>query len=289
MSRRWGKFLLNGYFVAILFITFIPQGTQAYNQILAFGDSLSDNGIYQWYPGGTPGNTNSSDIYGFRRFSNGPVWVEYLATSMGAGLLDMAYGGATTGWDNPAAGFSITGLQWQVATYQSTFLNIPPATLITVWAGGNDMFNARDPIAAAANIATAIETLIGLGGEDFLVPNLTKGGTYATWIEAFDTALESQLSSLRGSHPNLDFFYLDLNQLVLTGIDYYIGTWLAQTYGPGVYAWYDVVGVHPTTEVHAQIAAYALNTVPEPATLIFLLFGVLSLLAIRKKFAGFAR
>ena len=83
----------------------------AYTKILALGDSLSDNGYYQGYPGGTAGNTNPADIYGFQRFSNGPVWVEYLAgpTLFNVPLLDLAYGGATTSIDNPAA-YQTTGL-----------------------------------------------------------------------------------------------------------------------------------------------------------------------------------
>jgi phospholipase/lecithinase/hemolysin len=206
-----------------------------------------------------------------------------LAGSMGATLLDMAYGGATTSSDNPAAGLPKTGLQWQVATYGAVFSSIPDDTLVTVWAGGNDMFNARDPITAADNIATAITTLIGLGGDTFLVPNLTKGGAYADWINSFDTALESELAGLRTLYPNKEFFYLDLNNLVLTGIDYYDGTFLAQTYGSGVYAWWDQVGVHPTTEVHCQIAAYALNTVPEPGVFVYLLVGLATLAALRKR------
>jgi len=268
--------------VLLLLFFWVPSQGYSYSHVLAFGDSLSDNGIYQGY-GGEPGNTNSSDVYGFRRFSNGPVWVEYLAGSMGATLLDMAYGGATTSWDNPAAHLSTTGLFWQVSTYSAVFGSIPDDTLVTVWAGGNDMFNARDPITAADNIATAITTLIGLGGDTFLVPNLTKGGAYAAWIEPFDTALESELAGLRTLYPNKEFFYLDLNNLVLTGIDYYDGTFLAQTYGPGVYAWWDQVGVHPTTEVHCQIAAYALNTVPEPGVFVYLLVGLATLAALRKR------
>ena len=77
--------------VFLIFPTAILANT--YSSILAFGDSLSDNGYYQGYPGGTPGNINPLDIYGFQRFSNGPVWVEYLAgpSHLNVPLLDLAW------------------------------------------------------------------------------------------------------------------------------------------------------------------------------------------------------
>ena len=118
----------------------VTAGAYAYSSILAFGDSLSDNGMYEDYPVyGTFGNTNPDDIFGFQRFSDGPVWVEYMAQNMGipyTSLLDMAYGGATSGWDNPAAssiGFGDTGLQSQVNYYAANFPAITSDTLVTVW------------------------------------------------------------------------------------------------------------------------------------------------------------
>lgn len=274
--------------LSVFLVFSVAVGAQAYSDILALGDSLSDNGYFQGYSGGTSGNINPADVYGFRRYSNGPVWVEYLANNLGVSLLDMAYGGATTSFDNPAAFaatgntnyLTTTGLQWQVGAYGSTFHTISATTLVTVWAGGNDMFNGRDPITAAANIASAIQNLIGMGGMAFLVPNLNLGNA---WIAAFDPALASDLAALESANPGVDIDYLDLNQLTLTGIDFYDGTFLAQTYGPGVYRWWDTVGVHPTTEVHQQIGAYAAASVPEPASIILLLLGIAGLASVRKR------
>ena len=288
MSVKTKRVLLALFLSVFLIFPTAVLADHTYSSILAFGDSLSDNGIYQGYSGGTPGNINPSDTYGFHRFSNGPVWVEYLAgaSHLNVSLLDLAYGGATTAYDNPAAGLSITGLQWQVATYKGVFGTIAPTTLVTLWAGGNDMFHLRSPITAADNIELAIQKLIAIGGHSFLIPNLsyTDSDPYKPWKQPFDTELAFDLAALKATNPGIDIYPLDLNGFVPTGIDFFTGTFLAQTYGPGIYAWWDTVGVHPTTEVHAQIAGLAAAAVPEPSTMFLVGSGLLGLWGLRRKF-----
>ena len=76
--------------LALLFAFPVGSHATAFNNLIVFGDSLSDNG-------------------NIGRFTDGAIWVETLAASLGADLYDFAYGGATTGYDNPAANLPITG------------------------------------------------------------------------------------------------------------------------------------------------------------------------------------
>lgn len=98
---------------ALLFL--LPGGVSAaaFNDIVAFGDSLTDNGnIYAISGGLLP----DPDTYYEGRFSNGPVWVEYMAAQLklNGTLDDNAYGGAKSGWDSDV--FSV-GLKSQVAAF----------------------------------------------------------------------------------------------------------------------------------------------------------------------------
>jgi hypothetical protein len=72
------KHLLGGV-LFLCSILFYGTTALAYSHLVSFGDSLSDNG--------------NSDGYGFGVYSNGPVWVDYLADDLDVDLLDMAYGG----------------------------------------------------------------------------------------------------------------------------------------------------------------------------------------------------
>lgn len=294
------KRLFVSWCLSILLIFAIVTGAQAYSNILAFGDSLSDNGqYYSNDPYGATGNTNPYDGFGFRRFSNGPVWVEYLAQNLSISssplpLLDLAYGGATSGLDNPAANQTILGLQWQVAAYGSYFHTISAQTLVTVWAGGNDMFNYvkgaageayayneaayqnflngnYNPGTAAANISTAIENLIAMGGRNFLVPNLIISGDYLEWKIAFDAALLAQLYALNGEYGDngVHFFLLDWNKVNLDGIA------LDNIVMPD--------GVHPTTAHHERIAEIAWTKIPEPASILLLIIGIVGLAGARRR------
>ena len=277
MNRKTRRIILTWFLCVCLVFSTAVLG-HAYSGILTFGDSLSDNG--------------NADSFGIQRFSNGPVWVEYLAgpAHFNIPLFDMAFGGATTGYDNPAAGLPITGLNWQVDTYLTLFSSqISTETLVTVWAGPNDLFQGRSYTTAADNVELALTKLANAGFQNFLVVNLpdigatpefagTPASPLATaWCQTFNTMLTADLVDLQITFPGDHFHALDAYSLVRAaianpaayGFTNVTDPLYPNYYGTGYLFW---DGVHPTTEAHLMLSSYAAASVPEPTTI--LLYGL---------------
>jgi outer membrane lipase/esterase len=142
---------------------------QQYSAVVAFGDSLSDNGN-QFALTGEP-----AAPYWEGRYSNGHVWVEQVANWLGfdpAAITDLAMGGATTR----------DLLDLQVAPYVAAHWGVIPSdALYTVWAGGNDLLQLMldpdgDPAQvigeAMNNLGGAIGLLIASGARHIVVCNM---------------------------------------------------------------------------------------------------------------------
>jgi phospholipase/lecithinase/hemolysin len=175
----------------------LPQGTSAndaftyavatgFSEIYVFGDSLSDVGRLF---AGTGGAIPPASAYYQGRFSNGPIWPEYLAPDLNLAVTvdnDFAVGGATTGIANVnEVRFGIPelpGLQDEVASYVASLQSgADPNAVYVVWAGANDFFLPFESPAALignaiTNIATAVGTLQAYGAQHILVPNLPNLG-----------------------------------------------------------------------------------------------------------------
>jgi phospholipase/lecithinase/hemolysin len=149
-------------------LTFLaaPATTQEFKRITAVGDSLTDNGnLFALI--GVPGAP-----YWNGRFSDGPVYVEQLAKTMGVGLQDLAVGGATT----------TDVLQRQVnPLVAANSGKLPADSLYVYWAGSNDLLallsnpngNAQVVIGnAMQQTAGAISTLLFAGAKHIMVANL---------------------------------------------------------------------------------------------------------------------
>jgi phospholipase/lecithinase/hemolysin len=181
------KYLLTKSLITTAGITFLtllsPFKTlgATFDSFQVFGDSLSDPGnLYKLtgnlYPPSPP--------YANGRFSNGPLWIEYLQQDFGlpdSAVLNLAYGGATSGRQNVAEllfGGDFPGLLDEIGAFAANpFLSTFDARdLFVVWAGANDyLFGfSTDPDAVVGNIIAAVQTLISpaVGAKTVIVPNL---------------------------------------------------------------------------------------------------------------------
>lgn len=170
------------------------QGASAlpfYSGMVVFGDSLSDTGNSAIItPGGDIPGTDFT--YGDNgRFSNGPVWVEYLSNRLGTGPLtpsrsggnNYAHGGAQIdATPVPTTGLVVQYQQW----FADTLGVADPGKLYVVAAGSNDLLSVpldATPAEVAAFFGERLSTyygllsgMIALGVTDILVPNLPNLG-----------------------------------------------------------------------------------------------------------------
>ncbi len=209
-------------------------------QIVSFGDSLSDvgNSYAQYgYPASPP--------YAQGRYSNGPIWLDRLASKLGAaapaasltGGLDYAFGGGATDTPaiSPAPGYAplitptlqVIGLVPNVNTQIASYLsNHTPnsGTLYTLWAGANDFFDGQtNPLKPADNLMADIQTLISKGAKNFLVANLpslgltplgrAEGPTVQAGLNAltlgFNAELNADLNQIQADHPEVQIHRLE--------------------------------------------------------------------------------
>ncbi len=192
----------------------VPQAPSAsFSTIYAFGDSLSDAGNdYALTLGVLP----TGFIYSHGRFSNGAVWVQDLAKSLGLGNLtaslnggrDYAYGGAEAGTE-PLHTANPIDLPSQLAQF---LLNVPQPqanALYTITIGANDLLDAipayaGNPGQATADVQAAVNNELNFvgalaqdGARNFLIMNVPDLGK--TPAEANDAAVATQLSALYDS------------------------------------------------------------------------------------------
>jgi outer membrane lipase/esterase len=172
----------------VLLLAFHPiaanAGSPAYSAIYVFGDSYCDVGnIFI----ATNKNTPPSPPYFNGRFSNGPLWVDHIASARNlpmtpslAGGTDYCVGGAhATGPVSTPQG-PIPSVPQQVALYLSQHGGkADPKALYIILGGGNDIIDANgvgSPQQLGFQIALAISVselqLRQAGARNFLIPNL---------------------------------------------------------------------------------------------------------------------
>lgn len=179
------------FLVVCLVVPFGSSAADQFDEIVVFGDSLSDNGTLAAVPGF---EFLSSPFLPFDDgFSNGPRAVEILADGLGLNALPAKYLSfvAPQGTNFAVAGarsvalpdFLPIDLPDQVDVFlASRGMIAPVGTLYVIFIGGNDVRDARDEVSqkiarrfvrnAVDGIDDAIRRLATAGAQNFLVANV---------------------------------------------------------------------------------------------------------------------
>jgi len=191
-----------------------------FSGITSLGDSLSDVGrIHGLFGDIYPDTPPDED-----RFSNGPVWIEYLAESLHTHLdpqTQYALGGSMTSDMNYQSEL-LPGFQQQVdeVIADGRWGRVDPRSLYTVWVGANDFFawlesGETDPTPlitnGVGNTVAGIERLVEKGARRFLVVNVPDLGKTpaAAALTAQYPGIDLVLTQLCMSYNNLLASQLD--------------------------------------------------------------------------------
>ena len=268
-------------------------GNPTFNNVVAFGDSLSDSG-----------NLHSIEPGSQQRFTTNPgeVAVELVAQHYGFTLAPSTSGGTDYAWGGARAATDlgpVVSMQTQVDGYlAANGGHADPHTLYTAWIGANDLFAAAtDPAnattigltAANAEVAT-IQKLHDAGARYIVVFNLpdvsktpsirgtAEASSAGTLGSLYNGALNAGLGQIGTGIIPVNTYAL-LNQVIAdpsrygfsnvtdtacttaSSIDCSAST-LATPDAASSYLFAD--GVHPTTAAHAMLAQVVLSELAAP-------------------------
>ncbi|MBW4498968.1 MAG: SGNH/GDSL hydrolase family protein [Scytonema hyalinum WJT4-NPBG1] len=278
------------------FQTFVRANTGRchFSDMYVFGDSLCDIGnAFDTTQKALGEGRPPSPPYFQGRFSNGPVWIEFLATLLGLTSrrnTNFAIGGANTGSDNtliPNNPLRLSGLQQQINSFIGDLKAVNRLAdceaVYIIWAGANDYLGGglTQPAIPIKNLSDAVASLAAVGAKHIMVLNLPdlgelpatrKNSQQSALLNALtrehNVGLAKSLSSLSlGSDVNIILF--DVHSLfnqVLTNPTKFGFTNVTdsqldqlehlQNYTDKFLFW-DVI--HPTTTSHMIFAKFAFS------------------------------
>lgn len=249
---------------------------QNMQEIYVFGDSLSDVGNVLR---ATKGVSPSEPPYFRGRYSNGPVWVDYLASQLRLtpnSNNNFAYGGATTGNSKGLP----PGLLTQIKRFTATHSSANSNALYVIWAGKNDYLGGEtDSSLPVNNLVNAVQLLSSAGAKNIVVVNLPDlgklPGTRSTTERAnclsnltqkHNSQLAASTNQLRqqlSSDVNLTYLNINglLNQVMknpgefgFTNVTAACLTNRQQCNNPSQYLFWD--SIHLTTATHQLFAQF---------------------------------
>lgn len=312
-----------------------PATALPFNGLYVFGDSLADGGnnaaVFDSQAGPgvlrTPTPLAGPDVPTFPyapagTYSNGRVWVDYLADSLGLALTpsvlggtNYAFGGARTG-PQGSGGFPFSLREQVGMAFGAPGATAPGGALYVVEGGGNDArdvlnvaLSGADPTALiqgyAANVASILSTLSAKGANHFLLWNVPDIGKIPS-VAAFGPGASAAASGLVGlMNQALKFALAQLPSDVTDGLHFFdaFQAFNDVVAKPAGYGFFDVTspcaasaaciadptgvlfwdGIHPTTAGHQVLARLALAELPEPASILLIGVALLVMVGLRRR------
>lgn len=265
---------------------------QKFNQIYVFGDSLSDVGNSFEVTKLALGHAiPPTPPYFCGHYSNGRVWVEYLAELLGINhdrCTNFAVGGAHTDNTNNLVhdvSIGLPGLQQQIDKFKPENNQPDCQALYIIWAGANDYLSGgiTDPTIPTKNLSNAVQSLANFGAKNIMIVNLPdlgllpatrndsqKSAFLTNLTKLHNSALENSLEALRQSFGasvtiiSIDVYSL-FNQVFSNSNEFDFtnakDSALAQYdkfqgYNETFFFWDEI---HPTTTAHLILAKTALK------------------------------
>lgn len=216
-----------------LFFSSILYSTP-FSGIVVFGDSLSDTGnLYEYMNHQLP----MSPPYYKGRFTNGPVWIEYLIeyyypNSSSEHLENYSFGGAgVLSLEDDDPEIELFTLRRQIDKYFKEHNESDPDKLYVIWIGSNNYLALPDDLDKTIEIVTsgikeAMIELLQKGAKNIMVANLPNLGATpaAREFDAVDTLtylsgennkkLLAMVNEFKNIYPNVNLYSLDVTSLL---------------------------------------------------------------------------
>jgi phospholipase/lecithinase/hemolysin len=202
------------------------------SRMVVFGDSLSDTGRLRartklFYP---------PDVYWQSRASNGPLWVDYIATATGWKVSNYAVAGAATMSTSWLMSFFVSSLDQQVESFLEDQKELEKGGILAViWIGPNNYLSEpehADVNRTIQDIQLAVDSLIKGGIISFVIGTMPELGGLPVHrlarskdrrlrhlTRAHNQALAHGLEDLRRKHQTAKFTLFQAFEINQSTID----------------------------------------------------------------------